>query len=88
MAGIYFTQKEFDSDKDDLFSRRLKDARGAKNIRPSILSELAGCDRNAVADYESGKRYPNGRAVRNLAIVLEVSADYLLGIDGRQAAGI
>ena len=64
----------------DIFAVRLREARMRRQMRPTVLSELAGLDRNAVADYEGRRRVPNIRALRSIALTLEVSADWLLGM--------
>lgn len=51
-----------------------------RQMRPTVLSELAGLDRNAVADYEGRRRVPGIKALRGIALALGVSADWLLGM--------
>lgn len=65
----------------DTFAARLRLVRERRGMKRTVLAELAGLDRNAITHYEEGRRLPNAAALSSLAVVLEVSADYLLGLE-------
>lgn len=64
----------------DTIASRLRYAREKRGLKRTVLSELAGLGRNAVAEYETGQRLPGAETVVKLAKVLGVSCDYLLGV--------
>lgn len=66
----------------DVMAARLRELR-EKHTRPirsrAITSELMGLSKNALANYERGKRIPNAHVLRLIADYYGVSADYILG---------
>ena len=54
-----------------------------KHTRPirsmAVTSELMGLSKNALANYERGKRVPRADALRMIADYYGVSTDYILG---------
>lgn len=63
----------------EIFSSRLRKLREKQRLKRSVLSELCGLDRNAVAQYENQERSPSIEAVCAIADYFEVSVDYLTG---------
>jgi len=63
------------------FRWRLKTARKAAQLTQTELAKKAGLRQAAISDYESGRLTPSTETLTNLASVLCVSADWLLGID-------
>src|SRR5437870_122431 len=63
------------------FGERVRAVRAAKGFSQAALARRVGISANAMNEIERGKA-PNPRAnvVRRLAEVLEISADYLLGV--------
>lgn len=62
------------------FRHRLKRIRERREMSQRTLSELCGVSSDMVGLYERGKRKPNIETLKEMCIVLDVSADYLLGI--------
>ena len=63
----------------DEFPKRLRQLRKQTGISRYVLSELCGINKNAVSDYESGKRLPSFKSLMKLADFFEVSLDWLCG---------
>lgn len=65
------------------FGERLRKTRIAKGMTEAALAKKAGVDYRTVQYLEnSPDKLPNGNTLKSLATVLEVSADYLLGLRG------
>lgn len=58
---------------------RIKMARKAKKITQSDLAERVGVKRSTVGSWEINRREPSGKDLCEIAEILEVSTDYLLG---------
>ncbi len=63
----------------ELFPRRLRSARTARNLSQSDLARRAGLQASAVSHFETGTRKPSFDNLRHLADALRVTTDYLLG---------
>lgn len=48
------------------------------------LAELCGLSKNMIGRYERGERIPDINTLANICDVFDVSADYLIGRDGRE----
>jgi len=66
----------------DLFGERLRKIRTERNLNQDDLAALSGVAQATISEYESGKRRaaPRSDQVAKLATVLDVTADYLLGL--------
>lgn len=64
-----------------MFSTRLKIALDRKNMRPAILAYRLGVNRSTVSNYLNGKYVAKIDMIRKMAQILEVSADWLSGLD-------
>lgn len=73
--------QEQEAGTQDIFALRLRCAREAKGYSRVLLSELCGLRSRAVSDYESGLYAPNVRVLFLLARQLDVTSDYLLGLE-------
>lgn len=62
-------------------AERIKDARNAKDITQQEFAELLGVCRSTIANYELGRRNPSLEEVVKIAEILDVDANYLLGIE-------
>ncbi len=60
---------------------RLKEARKAAGLTQKDVAQQLGLTGAAYSAYETGQRSPNPETLRSLCIILNVSADYLLGIE-------
>jgi transcriptional regulator with XRE-family HTH domain len=68
-----------------ILSQRLRDARRAKSYTRFDLTIKARIPENLLLQYEKGRRMPSPPALRRLAEALEVSVDYLLGLEGAES---
>lgn len=57
----------------------LKRIRKERGLTQGELSELTGIDRISITRYETGKITPGGKALRKLAMALDVSVDEIIG---------
>ncbi len=62
------------------FGEHLREIRISKSLTQKQLATLIGSTERGIQRYESGERKPNFDAIIALCNVLEVSADYLLGL--------
>ena len=63
-----------------MFGRRLKEARCAKNLSQLTLSRKLSVSQQTIASWEANRTSPPPEMVAQIAVKLEVSADYLLGL--------
>ena len=67
------------------FGKNLRDARKAQNLTLEELAEKynnlfgGGLSKGTLSKYENGKQEPMSSVVANLATLLNVSADFLMG---------
>jgi MerR family transcriptional regulator, light-induced transcriptional regulator len=61
------------------FGLRLKKARKIKNITQKELAETLGVEQSTISNYEKGLRHPAATALMEIAQILEVSVEFLLG---------
>ena len=62
-----------------VFPQRLKDARIQAGLTQSQVAVAIGVSESAYGYYEQGRNYPTLDSLNDLAEVLEISVDYLLG---------
>ncbi len=62
------------------FAKRLEQVMIERNIYPSQISKLTGIKRNVIYAYVQGTYQPTAPNIKRIAIGLQVSADWLLGI--------
>lgn len=62
------------------FGRRLIYARQRRDLTAGSLAKLAGMPDTEISHYECDRRKPGVDNIRRLAIALDISADYLLGL--------
>jgi len=62
------------------FAKRLKEARRASGLSQQEVAAAAGIDKTTYSSYETGRRQPDLSRLRRLAEVLEMSADWFLGL--------
>lgn len=63
------------------FNERLKEIRLSKKLTQQQLAEQVGLAKPTISCYEKGKREPNILMVKKIAKTLNVSLDYLVGLD-------
>lgn len=64
---------------DDVFYKRLKEARETLKWTQNQLSIESGLPTSSIAQFETNARKPSFATLRRLAIALRVTTDYLLG---------
>lgn len=69
-----------ESSSDVVFATRLREARESRGWSQAELAQRAYMQPSAIAHFEAGRRKPSFDNVRRLAKVLEVSADFLMGV--------
>ncbi|WP_411347097.1 helix-turn-helix domain-containing protein [Paenibacillus sp. WLX2291] len=62
------------------FGKRLKHEREHRGWSQIYLSQKTGISNAVLSHYERGIRNPDPDTIKKIATVLEVSADYLLGL--------
>ena len=62
------------------FAERLKKARKGKNLKQREVAEHLQMTAHSYQQYEGGVRRPNYETLVTLAIYLDVTTDYLLGL--------
>lgn len=63
-----------------VFCERMREARERRGYTQAHLAERMGVQSSTVSHFETGGRRPSMHNLRRLAMALNVSADYLLGI--------
>ena len=69
-----------ESSSDSVFATRLKEARERQGLNQAQLAQRAEMQPSAIAHFEANRRKPSFENVRRLAKALDVSSDYLLGV--------
>lgn len=69
--------------KQTTFGNRLKEARIRRGMKQYELSQAVGITGASLSQMEKGKSGASGSTIFKLCTVLDVSADYLLGLPGR-----
>lgn len=60
--------------------KRLKEVRVSRGLTQAELAERVGVTQHAIAQYEAGRRQPQGEILVRIALVLGVSSAYLMGL--------
>lgn len=63
------------------FSKRLKKAREEQNMTQTEIAELLNIKQNSYARIESGNHDIKMSNIYNICKILDISADWLLGLD-------
>ena len=72
--------KEEQAGKENNFARRLKFARYNTGWTQEKLGKKVKVPTSSIAQFETNARKPSFDTLKNLAVALNISADYLLGI--------
>ena len=72
---------------EDALASRLITAMGMRGYDQKTAARACGVTEAAMSRIVNGKRKPRADTVRRLCRGLGVSADWLLGIEGREGAG-
>lgn len=60
---------------------KLRELRISRKLSQKELADKIGTHKNAISNYESGKRVPPADTLQNMAVFFQVSVDYLLGLE-------
>ena len=63
------------------FGDRLKEARNKKHLTQEQLANELGIAKSTLAGYEKGNREPDVFKIKKIIEILDIDADYLLGIE-------
>lgn len=67
-----------------IFSERLREQRRLKSKTQSEMAEKLKISRTAYGEYELGNHLPTVDKLVSLALALDVSIDYLVGLESKQ----
>lgn len=67
------------SDRKEI-GQRIASARGFKRMSQEALGESVGVSKQTISGWETGWRTPDGEKLSLLCVILDCSADYLLGL--------
>lgn len=71
------------------FGYRLASLRAERGLTGKQLGEMIGADKTIIAQWESGKCYPNNERLIKLADIFGVTIDYLMGrTDSKQSINV
>ena len=65
------------------FGLRLKASRKDKKLTQNQVAELIGTTKSSISGYENNTSFPPIEILKKLALLYEVSCDYLLGMENR-----
>jgi transcriptional regulator with XRE-family HTH domain len=63
-----------------MLSKRVKAARLSKELTRQELANRLKTTKGTISNYENGYSTPSNETLKELALILEVSTDYLLGV--------
>ncbi len=63
------------------FGAKLKHARQEKGLTQMQLADLIGVSKSTLANYETDNREPDMFKIKKILSVLDISSDYLLGVE-------
>ncbi|MBQ3596920.1 MAG: helix-turn-helix transcriptional regulator [Clostridia bacterium] len=66
---------------DKAFNEKLKMIRIENGLSQKQVAEKLGISASCYAGYEQGYRQPDLKTLAKICVILDVSADYLLGIE-------
>ncbi|MFC6260325.1 helix-turn-helix domain-containing protein [Levilactobacillus fujinensis] len=64
----------------DFFGERLKAVRKSKRLTQLDLSQRLEVSKGTISAYEQGLSYPSLETFSKICVILDTSADYLLGV--------
>ena len=66
---------------DDIFTRRFREALKTSGLTQVELANHMKISKQCISDFKRGKSFPSIQTLRLLCKYLDVSADYLLGLE-------
>lgn len=71
-----------------MLNQRIREVRQARGMSQVELAGLLGVTKQSVSNWENDNIQPSIEMLVKLAQTLSVSADYLLGLEGRQTLDV
>lgn len=65
----------------DIFTLRFNEMLNTLSVNQTKLAEKLGVNKQNITEYKSGRAFPSLLVFRNICKELDVSADYLLGLE-------
>lgn len=66
---------------EDVFTTRFREAVAQSGMTQQTLADKTHLSKQVISDFKMGKSYPSLQTLRILCTALEVSADYLIGLE-------
>ena len=66
---------------EDIFTTRFREAIEQSGMSQQALADKTHLSKQCISDFKIGKAFPSLQTLRILCTALEVSADYLIGIE-------
>lgn len=63
------------------FNKRLAEAIKESGKKQTVIAKEAGVSKQCISDFKAGKSYPSLQTLALLCRSLDVSSDYLLGLN-------
>lgn len=70
------------------FGKTLKNIRKEKKLTQKSVAQILGISASCYAGYEQGYREPDLTTLKKLALLYDVTSDYLLGLEDESGAKI
>lgn len=68
------------------YTNRIKELREAKNIKQVELAKLLNTTQQAISKWENSERQPDYLILKKLAIIFDVSIDFLLCLENEDGS--
>ncbi len=66
---------------EEKFTANFKEALKYSQITQSELAKKVGVSKQSISDFKNGRSFPSIQTLALICVALDVSADYLLGLD-------
>lgn len=80
--------KDLDEFNYDLFKQRIKEEREKHGLSQGFVAKVLGVDSSHISNFEIGKRKPSIDLLIKMALMYDVSIDYLVGLSDRRKIAI
>lgn len=68
----------------DLFKQRFKEERERHGLSQGFTAKILGVDKSYISNFEIGKRKPSIEMLIKIALMYDVSTDYLVGLSDKR----
>lgn len=69
---------------EDIFTLRFREELKNSGLKQNEFARQIGISKQCVSDFKSGRSFPSIQTLKLICKFLDVSADYLLGLDDKQ----